>query len=36
MAEPPDEDEDLLADVLQGNVDPTTGLLADPNPPYKL
>jgi cytosine/adenosine deaminase-related metal-dependent hydrolase len=31
-----DEDGELLADMLQGAVDPTTGLLADPNPPYKL
>ena len=31
-----DEDEELLADVLHGDVDPSTGLLADPNPPYKL
>jgi hypothetical protein len=31
-----DQDEELLADELHGTVDPTTGLLADPNPPYKL
>jgi cytosine/adenosine deaminase-related metal-dependent hydrolase len=31
-----DEDDELLADILHGNVDPSTGLLADPNPPYKL
>jgi cytosine/adenosine deaminase-related metal-dependent hydrolase len=31
-----DEDDELLADELHGDVDPATGLLADPNPPYKL
>jgi hypothetical protein len=31
-----DEDEELLTDALHENVDPTTSLLADPNPPYKL
>jgi hypothetical protein len=31
-----DQDDELLAALLHDNVDPTTGLLADPNPPYKL
>jgi hypothetical protein len=30
-----DEDDQLLADALHDNIDPATGLLADPNPPYK-
>jgi cytosine/adenosine deaminase-related metal-dependent hydrolase len=31
-----DEDERLLADVLHDTIDSATGLIADPNPPYKL
>jgi cytosine/adenosine deaminase-related metal-dependent hydrolase len=31
-----DQDDELLTDTLADDVDPTTGLLADPNPPYKL
>jgi cytosine/adenosine deaminase-related metal-dependent hydrolase len=31
-----DEDDELLTDALHDNVDLGTGLLADPNPPYKL
>jgi cytosine/adenosine deaminase-related metal-dependent hydrolase len=31
-----DQDDELLAALLHDDVDPTTGLLADPNPPYKL
>jgi 5-methylthioadenosine/S-adenosylhomocysteine deaminase len=31
-----DEDEELLTDMLHDNVDSSTGLIADPNPPYKL
>jgi hypothetical protein len=31
-----DNDNELLTDLLHANLDPTTGLPADPNPPYKL
>jgi cytosine/adenosine deaminase-related metal-dependent hydrolase len=29
-------DDDLLNQLLRGHIDPTTGLLADPDPPYRL